>query len=115
MKAGLVCQLAAVEALRSAGVRLRGSLQLQSVVGEEDGGLGTFATLLRGHHGDAAVICEPTATALVPAAAGALTFRLSVLGRSVHASVRTVGIDAICWCTSRCAGSRWLATPRSTR
>ena len=95
MKAGLVCQLAAVEALRSAGVRLRGSLQLQSVVGEEDGGLGTFATLLRGHRGDAAVICEPTATALVPAAAGALTFRLSVPGRSVHASVRTEGVDAI--------------------
>ena len=31
----------------------------------------------------------------MPAAAGALTFRLSVPGRSVHASVRTEGIDAI--------------------
>jgi acetylornithine deacetylase len=48
MKAGLAAQFAAVEALASAGVRRRGRVQLQSVVGEEDGGLGTFATLQRG-------------------------------------------------------------------
>ena len=95
MKAGLAAQVAAVEALQSVGVRLRGSLHLQSVVGEEDGGLGTFATLRRGHTGDLAVICEPTSSALVPAAAGALTFRLTVPGRSVHASTRLEGVDAI--------------------
>jgi acetylornithine deacetylase len=95
MKGGLACQIAAVEALRSAGVRLRGRVLLQSVVGEEDGGLGTFATLRRGHTGDLAVICEPTSGALVPAAAGALTFRVTVPGRSVHASMRTEGVDAV--------------------
>ena len=95
MKGGLACQVAAVEALRSAGVRLRGRVQLQSVVGEEDGGLGTFATLRRGHRGDLAVICEPTSGALVTASAGALTFRLTVPGRSVHASMRLEGVDAV--------------------
>ena len=95
MKAGLACQVAAVQALRAAGVRLRGQVQLQSVVGEEDGGLGTFATLRRGHRGDLAVICEPTSAALVTASAGALTFRLTVPGRSVHASMRTAGVDAV--------------------
>jgi acetylornithine deacetylase/succinyl-diaminopimelate desuccinylase-like protein len=45
MKAGLACQLLAVKALRDAGVRPRGRVVVQSVVGEEDGGLGTFATL----------------------------------------------------------------------
>ena len=95
MKAGLACQLMAVEVLRDAGVRLRGSLLLESVVGEEDGGLGTFATLRRGHRGDLAVICEPTSTAVVPACAGALTFRVTVPGLSVHASVRDTGVDAI--------------------
>jgi acetylornithine deacetylase len=95
MKAGLACQVLAVQALRRAGVRLRGRVQLQSVVGEEDGGLGTFATLRRGHRGDLAVICEPTAGALVTASAGALTFRLTVPGRSAHASMRLEGVDAV--------------------
>ncbi len=95
MKAGLACQLLAVRALRDAGVRLRGRILLQSVVGEEDGGLGTFATLRRGHRGDLAVICEPTRGQVVSATAGALTFRLVVPGRSVHASARTDGVDAV--------------------
>jgi acetylornithine deacetylase len=94
MKAGLACQLLAIKLLRDAGVRLDGSVLLQSVVGEEDGGLGTFATLQRGHRGDLAVICEPTAGKLVTASAGALTFRLVVRGRSVHASSRLDGVDA---------------------
>ena len=94
MKAGLACQLLAIRALRDAGVQLAGSVLLQSVVGEEDGGLGTFATLQRGHGGDLAVICEPTAGRLVTASAGALTFRLVVRGRSVHASSRLDGVDA---------------------
>jgi len=95
MKAGLACQLLAVRALRDAGVRLRGRVLLQSVVGEEDGGLGTFATLRRGHRGDLAVICEPTRGQVVSATAGALTFRLVVPGRSVHASARLEGVDAV--------------------
>ena len=95
MKAGLACQLAAVTALRDAGVRLRGRVALHSVVGEEDGGLGTFATLRRGHRGDLAIISEPTALGVVPANAGALTFRLTVSGRAAHASVRTTGVDAM--------------------
>ena len=48
MKAGLVAALAAVSAVRRAGVPLRGDLLLACVPGEEDGGLGTFATLRRG-------------------------------------------------------------------
>lgn len=95
MKAGLVCQLAAITALRDAGVRLGGRVALHSVVGEEDGGLGTFATLRRGHRGDVAIIAEPTALGVVPANGGALTFRLTVAGRAAHASVRTTGVDAM--------------------
>jgi acetylornithine deacetylase len=95
MKAGLAAQVAAVEALAAAGVRLRGRVHLQSVVGEEDGGLGTFATVQRGYRGDLAVICEPTSTQLVTASAGALTFRLVVPGRSAHGSMRLEGVDAV--------------------
>jgi acetylornithine deacetylase len=95
MKAGLACQVMAATVLAEAGVDLRGRLSLQSVVGEEDGGLGTFATLRRGHTGDVAVVCEPTSLDVVPACAGALTFRLVIRGRSAHASVRDEGLDVL--------------------
>ncbi|WP_234533659.1 ArgE/DapE family deacylase [Streptomyces shenzhenensis] len=95
MKAGLVAHLAALAAIRAAGVRLRGRLALHFVVGEEDGGLGAFGTLRRGYDGDACVITEPTAGTLITANAGALTFRLTVPGKAAHASSRDAGVSAI--------------------
>jgi acetylornithine deacetylase len=95
MKGGLVCNLFAISAIRAAGIRLKGRVLLESVVGEEDGGLGTFATLLRGYRGDAAIITEPTNLQIIPACAGALTFRLGLTGVSTHASVRTEGVSTI--------------------
>lgn len=95
MKGGLACCLAAVQRLRKAGVKLRGSVLVQPVIGEEDGGLGTFATLLRGHRGDAAIVPEPTRLAVITACAGALCFRVHVTGRSAHASVREEGVSAL--------------------
>jgi acetylornithine deacetylase len=95
MKGGLIAALYALKALKDSGVPVAGSIQLQSVIGEEDGGLGTFATLQRGHRGDAAIVCEPTGLDLVPANAGALTFTVRVPGRSAHACVRLQGVSAI--------------------
>jgi len=95
MKAGLVAALWAAEAIRTAGVRLRGDLLLASVQGEEDGGLGTFATLRRGWRADACVIPEPTSLAMIPANSGALTFRLRIRGEATHAARRTEGVSAI--------------------
>ena len=95
MKAGLVAHLAALEAIRASGVTLRGSVAAHFVVGEEDGGLGAFGTLRRGHTGDACIIAEPTGGTIVTANAGALTFRISVPGRSAHASSREQGVSAI--------------------
>ncbi len=95
MKAGLVAALAAVAAVRRAGAPLRGDLLLACVAGEEDGGLGTFATLRRGWTADACVVPEPTSLQLVTANAGALTFRLRVPGLATHASRRTEGVSAI--------------------
>ncbi|WP_394835799.1 ArgE/DapE family deacylase [Pendulispora rubella] len=95
MKGGLAAIFGAVAALARAGVRLRRPLAVHAVVGEEDGGLGAFATLLRGHLGDACVIAEPTAGAIVPANAGSLTFQLDVPGQAAHGSTRTLGVSAI--------------------
>lgn len=95
MKGGLCCALFAVKALRDAGVRLRGRLSVASVVGEEDGGTGTLATLLRGHTADGAVVVEPTRLHVVPAQAGSLMFRLTVPGLSAHGCVREEGVSAV--------------------
>jgi acetylornithine deacetylase len=95
MKGGLIAAFYAIKALQNADIPLNGTLFLQSVIGEEDGGLGTFSTLLRGYTGDAAIICEPTRLRLIPAQAGALTFTLRVPGKSAHASVRLEGVSAI--------------------
>jgi acetylornithine deacetylase len=95
MKAGVVASLAALAAVRTAGVRLVRPVALHGVIGEEDGGLGAWATLQRGHHGDVCVIPEPTAQAVVTANAGALTFRLEVAGRAAHAAIRDQGVSAV--------------------
>ncbi|MFD9207947.1 ArgE/DapE family deacylase [Streptomyces sioyaensis] len=95
MKAGLVANLAALAAIRASGARLRGRVAAHFVVSEEDGGLGAFATLQRGHTGDACLITEPTSGTLVTANAGALTFRIEVPGRATHASTRDAGASAI--------------------
>jgi len=95
MKGGLCCALFAARAVSDAGVRLRGRLSVASVVGEEDGGTGTLATLLRGHTADGAIVVEPTALAVVPAQAGSLMFRLIVPGFSAHGCVREEGVSAI--------------------
>ncbi len=95
MKAGVAAALAVARALQRSGVRLDRRLALHSVVSEEDGGLGAFATLRRGHGGEVAVIPEPTSGRLVTANAGALTFRIDVRGRAAHGSTRLEGVSAI--------------------
>ncbi|MFZ5847707.1 ArgE/DapE family deacylase [Nocardioides pakistanensis] len=94
MKAGAAANLAVMRTLRAAGVQLEKPLAVHCVVGEEDGGLGAFATLRRGHRGEAAVITEPTSARIVTATAGALTFRIEVGGRSAHGSMRREGVSA---------------------
>jgi len=95
MKAGLVAAMFAVRAVRRAGAPLRGDLLLACVPGEEDGGLGTYGMLRRGWRADVCVVPEPTSLDLVPANAGALTFRLRVPGQATHASRRTDGVSAV--------------------
>ncbi|HYA99037.1 MAG TPA: ArgE/DapE family deacylase [Ktedonobacteraceae bacterium] len=94
-KGGLMAALYAVKAIIDAGIPIVGSLMIQSVIGEEDGGIGTFASLLRGYTGDAAIVCEPTCLNLIPAQAGALTFIVKIRGKSAHASVRLEGVSAL--------------------
>ena len=95
MKAGLAVGIAAAAAIKKSGIPLRGRLTVHSVVGEEDGGVGSFAMVDRGYRADAAIILEPTRLRMIPAQAGALSFRLRIPGRAAHASVRYEGVSAI--------------------
>ncbi len=95
MKAGVIATVIAVRALRDAGIDLAGELLVAPVIGEEDGGFGTFELMRRGVRADACVIPEPTDLDIIPANGGALTFRLRIPGQAVHASRRTEGVSAI--------------------
>jgi acetylornithine deacetylase len=95
MKAGAVANLGVARALVASGVTLERGFAVHAVVSEEDGGLGAFATMLRGHGGEAAVITEPTSGRVVVANAGALTFELRVPGSAAHGSARLEGHSAI--------------------
>ncbi|MET0913599.1 MAG: M20/M25/M40 family metallo-hydrolase, partial [Acidimicrobiales bacterium] len=75
MKGGLVAGIAAVAALLRQGLSPPGQVAVQSVIGEETGGVGTLAAVLRGHTADAAVVLEPTGLERCPVGAGAASFR----------------------------------------
>jgi acetylornithine deacetylase len=94
MKGGVAAILGAVGATRASGADVP-PYAVHLVIGEEDGGLGAFATLERGHTGDACIIPEPTNLELVTAAAGSLTFRIEVAGLATHGSTRYAGVSAI--------------------
>ena len=95
MKGGLCCALFAAKAVQDAGVRLKGRLILESVIGEEDGGVGTLAAVLRGYTSDGAIVAEPTELAVAPAQAGAFNFRVTIPGKAAHGCVREEGVSPI--------------------
>lgn len=95
MKGGLCCALFAAKALHEAGVRLKGKLMVESVIGEEDGGVGTLAAVLRGYKADGALVAEPTELIVAPAQAGAFNFRVTVPGKAAHGCVREEGVSPI--------------------
>ena len=94
MKGGVAAILGAVAALGSDVTRVA-PFAVHGVIGEEDGGLGAFATLQRGHTGAACVIPEPTGLQLIVANAGSLTFRIEVPGLATHGSTAYAGVSAV--------------------
>ena len=75
MKGGLAAGIFAIAALKQVGFRPAGDVLIESVVGEESGGIGTLATIEKGYSADAALILEPTSLQVCPVQSGALTFR----------------------------------------
>ena len=94
MKAGVVAQAKAAEAIRRAGIQLKGDLIIESVVGEEtmDHERGVTATVRRGYTADAAIVTEPTAlpypSTIAPCSAGGGRLIITVKGKATHATAR---------------------------
>ena len=95
MKGGLVSGLLAMATLRKMNAPVRCEVIFQSVIGEETGGVGTLATIMRGYRASAAIVLEPTRLNICPTGAGAASFRLHVPGLAAHGAMRREGISAI--------------------
>jgi acetylornithine deacetylase len=95
MKSGLTAGIFAIETLQRLGLALDGDVLLESVSGEESGGVGTLTTIVNGYRASAAIVLEPTSLRLGLVQAGALTFRVRIAGRAVHACMKNQGVSAI--------------------
>ncbi len=95
MKAGLVANIYALDALRRLGLQPAATVYLQSVVEEECTGNGALACLVRGYRADAALIPEPVQERLTRANAGVLWLRIKLRGHPVHALEAHTGSNAI--------------------
>jgi len=95
MKGGIVAAMFAVRALRDAGARLARDVQVQCVMAEETGGLGTLAALESEPRPAAAIVLEPTDCVVAPACGGIVQFTISVEGVAAHTAVSWAGVSAM--------------------
>jgi acetylornithine deacetylase len=84
MKGGLASMIEAAEAIRRAGIELRGDLTLACVVGETQGGEGTHFLMESGFRTDMAVLTEPFGVGNL----------VTVHGGIVHLAIHTYGVSA---------------------
>ncbi|GIN21548.1 ArgE/DapE family deacylase [Siminovitchia fordii] len=96
MKAGLMANWFALKALLDLGIKPKGKVMLQSVIEEEAGGAGgTLSCLEDGYVTDGFIATEPHALRLTVAHAGVMYFRVRVLGKTAHAGMAHLGVNAI--------------------
>ncbi len=95
MKGGLAANLIAMEAIRKAGVRLKGDVQIHSVVDEEIGGMGTLATIVRGYRADGVIIPEATSMKIVSTTIGVAWVKLTIHGKAALLACANEGVSAI--------------------
>ncbi|AXR79799.1 ArgE/DapE family deacylase [Natrarchaeobaculum sulfurireducens] len=94
MKSGLAAAIFAARHLAASDPHFDGRLVVESVVGEEEGGIGAAAAALENPYPferDAAIVAEPTDCRPVIATEGSLMKRLRIEGRSAHAATRWHG------------------------
>jgi acetylornithine deacetylase len=96
MKGGLASIIMAAEAIRQAGVRLKGDLVVACVAGETQGGEGTHALMERGVRTDMAVVAEPFgADNLVTVHAGIVHLAIHTYGVTGHIGRLEATVNAV--------------------
>lgn len=93
MKSGVACILAVAAQL--AREEIAGELVVALTADEEHASLGMEALVASGLHADAAVVCEPTGLAVMPAHKGFLWIDVRAKGLAAHGSRPDAGVDAI--------------------
>ena len=95
MKAGLVCALAALAAVKRSGVVLRGRLRLAALCDEEGGMAGVKHFVAQGYADEvnAAIICEPEENHLCIAQKGVMWLRAVVRGVMAHGAMPLSGAN----------------------
>lgn len=93
MKSGVACVLGTAAEL--AREEIRGELIVALTADEEHASLGMEALVASGVRADAAVVCEPTGLAIMPAHKGFLWMDVRTRGRAAHGSRPDAGVDAI--------------------
>lgn len=88
MKSGVAAAIAAVRAIRTAGIELDGRVAIHSVVDEEAGGFGAIDAVKRGHLAKAAIITEPSWGEIQPCEGGLEWIRITITGRQGHSAWR---------------------------
>ena len=98
MKSALAACVTAARTLETADHALDGRLVVESVVGEEEGGIGAAAAALENPYPferDAAIVAEPTELRPVVATEGCVMKRLELTGRPAHAATRWRGVSVL--------------------
>ncbi|WP_091647065.1 M20 family metallopeptidase [Micromonospora pallida] len=85
MKGGMAAALAAIHAVRSAGVELVNDVCFASVTEEETGGMGTLALVHRGYRPELGIVIpEPTSLTVAPLCRGILWGEITIPGKAGH-------------------------------
>lgn len=95
MKAADAAFLCAVKILIDSGVKLKGDVLLTYVVGELQGGVGTLKMIEQGVRADCFINGEPTDLNGLTLHAGAMSFRIELIGITRHVSKREEAVNAI--------------------
>jgi acetylornithine deacetylase len=95
MKSGVASHILALEALKAAGIKLKGDVLLNLVIDEEVSGHGTLDTVARGYHADAGISGETSDLAVQPACIGRIWFEIEIRGKAAGIQKRYEGISGI--------------------
>lgn len=95
MKSGDAAAFMALKTLIDAGVKLKGDVVLEYVVGELQGGVGTVKAIAEGVRADCFINMEPTDLNGLTLHAGSMHVEIELTGVTRHMSKREEAVDAV--------------------